>query len=95
MMTIVMAIMVYLPCFLHCRLTLPAVGMSPGVRITVVRTQVGQHRIKNSRILISRKKKNHSLWMVILGVESVSAYQRRGRLVIEIERSHSHTSIFS
>ena len=54
-MTIVM-VMIYLPSFLHCRFALPAVGMSPRMRITIVRAQVRQHRIKNSRILISTKE---------------------------------------
>lgn len=42
----------YLSCSLHCCLTLPAIGMCSGVRVTIVIHLVGQHGIQDTRILL-------------------------------------------
>lgn len=42
----------YLSCGLHCCLTLPAIGMCSGVRVTIVIHLVGQHGVQDTRILL-------------------------------------------
>lgn len=44
----------YLPCRLHGGLTLPAIGMCSGVRVTVVVNLVGQHGVQHTWILRMR-----------------------------------------
>lgn len=42
----------YLSCGLHCCLTLPAIGVCSGVRVTIVIHLVGQHGVQDTRILL-------------------------------------------